>query len=107
MKEIKFLYSGKEYTLAYTRESVEKAEEKGFNIQEMQNRPISTMRKIFVYSFLAHHGAVSEKTINEIYGLLENKEQIVQKLVEMYAETVESLMADNKQKNAVKWEANF
>lgn len=107
MKEIKFTYSGKEYVLTYTRESVVEAERMGMVLSEMEGKPINSMLDIFRYSFLAHHKAVSEKTINEIYELFEDKQGLISKLADAYKETVETLMSDNKSKNAIKWEANF
>lgn len=107
MKEIKFTYSGKEYVLTYTRESVVEAERMGMNMSGMEGKPIGTMLDIFRYSFLAHHKAVSEKTINEIYKLFDDKTGLIEKLADMYRETVETLMSDDKSKNAIKWEANF
>ncbi len=54
-KQIKFEYKNKEYTLEYTRESVKQMEREGFKGEDIMNKPMLTLPKLFAGAFKAHH----------------------------------------------------
>ena len=54
-KLINFTYEGKDYTLEYTRRSIEKMEQRGFKLSEVTDKPVSTLPLLFAGAFLAHH----------------------------------------------------
>ena len=108
-KQIKLTYDGQDYTLEYTRKSVEKMEQAGFVVSEVKDKPVSTLPVLFAGAFLAHHRWVKQDIIDEIYETIPNKESFMSKLVEMYAEPIEALFDEPKgdaEKNAT-WEVNF
>lgn len=108
-KQINFEYEGKEYTLEYTRESVKQMEREGFVANDIVNKPMLTLPKLFAGAFKAHHKYdVKQKEIDAIFDLFTNKNALVEKLAEMYAEPMETLMDDvNDAGNAIAWEASF
>lgn len=109
-KQLKFEHKGKEYTLEYTRESVMQMEREGFRGDDVLNKPMNTLPKLFAGAFKAHHKFdTKQKQIDEIFGLFKNKQALVEKLAEMYAEPIETLMDDDNidEGNAIAWEANF
>lgn len=108
-KQINFEYKGKEYTLEYTRESVKQMEREGFVANDIVNKPMLTLPKLFAGAFKAHHKYdVKQKEIDAIFDLFTNKNALVEKLAEMYAEPMETLMDDvNDAGNAIAWEASF
>ena len=108
-KQLKLTYEGQDYTLEFTRKSIEKMEQAGFVISDVQSKPVSTLPTLFAGSFLAHHRWVKQDVIDKIYAEIPNKEDFMGKLVEMYAEPIEALFDEPKgdaEKNA-QWEANF
>jgi hypothetical protein len=109
-KQIKFEYKNKEYTLEYTRESVKQMEREGFKGEDIVNKPMLTLPKLFAGAFKAHHKFdTKQKIIDEMFELFTNKQALVEKLAEMYSEPMETLMDDEAidEGNAIAWEANF
>lgn len=108
-KKLTFEYKDKEYTLEYTRESVKQMEREGFVAADVVNKPMLTLPKLFAGAFKANHKYdVKQKQIDEIFDLFTNKTALVEKLAEMYAEPMETLMDDAADEgNAIAWDANF
>jgi hypothetical protein len=109
-KKLNFEYNNKEYTLEYTRESVKQMEREGFVANDIIAKPMLTLPKLFAGAFKAHHRFdTKQKQIDEIFELFTNKQALVEKLAEMYAEPMESLLDDENinEGNAISWEANF
>ena len=108
-KQISFEYDGKQYTLEFTRKSIEIMERQGFNINDITDKPMTTLPALFAGAFIAHHRFVKREIIDEIYSKLTNKQELLQKLAEMYNEPLEALMEDpdDSEGNVVNWEASF
>jgi hypothetical protein len=107
-KQIKFEYNKKEYILEYTRESVKQMEREGFVANDIVEKPMNTLPKLFAGAFKAHHKFdVKQKTIDEIFELFSNKHALVEKLAKMYAEPMETLMDGVDEGNAIAWDASF
>lgn len=108
-KQISFEYDGKQYTLEFTRKSIEMMERQGFNINDIADKPMTTLPALFAGAFIARHRFVKREIIDEIYSKLTNKQELLQKLAEMYNEPLEALMEDpdDNEGNAVNWEASF
>ena len=109
-KILSFEFENKEYTLEYTRESVKQMEREGFKSDDIVNKPMLTLPKLFAGAFKAHHKFdVKQKDIDKMFELFKNKQALIEKLAEMYAEPFETLMDDDNidEGNAIAWEANF
>ena len=108
-KQINFEYKNKEYTLEYTRESVKQMEREGFKANDVIEKPMNTLPKLFAGAFKAHHRFdIKQKEIEEIFELFTNKQALIEKLAEMYAEPMETLMDnDVDEGNGITWDPNF
>jgi hypothetical protein len=109
-KQLNFEYKGKEYTLEYTRETVKQMEREGFVANDIITKPMNTLPKLFDGAFKAHHRYdIKQKEIDGIFELFKNKQALVEKLAEMYAEPMETLIDDESidEGNAIAWDANF
>lgn len=108
-KQIVFTHKNKEYTLEYTRETVKQMEREGFVGADIVTKPMSTLPKLFAGAFKANHRFdIKQKEIDEMFDLFTNKAALIEKLAEMYAEPMETLMDDNTNSgNAISWEASF
>ena len=108
-KQLNFEYKGKEYTLEYTRASVQQMEREGFVANDIVAKPMLTLPKLFAGAFKAHHRFdAKQKDIDEIFELFGNKQALIEKLAEMYAEPMEALLDnDIDEGNVIAWEANF
>lgn len=101
-KRIQFEYKEKTYTLQFTRSVVEKMEEDGFDVTEVQSKPVTMIPKLFRYSFLAKQQGVDPNLTDEILSNLEDKSGLIEQLSVMYLETVNTLFGEPS-KNAIKW----
>lgn len=100
---------GREYTLEFTRDSIRSMERSGFVISEIDSKPMTVLPRLFSGAFLAHHKFVKQETIDEIYKKLTKKSELIEKLAEMYNETIESLVEepDEGDEGNIEWEASW
>ena len=106
-KKIEFEDNGKKYVLEYNRESIELMERQGFSVSEMTKKPITMLPLAFEGLFYKNHRYEKKSYINECFNRFENKEELVQTLGEMIAETYNTLTDDNADvgdKGNIKWE---
>ena len=91
-KTINFCYGGTDYTLEYTRKTVEMMERKGFSATELVDKPMTVFPQLFAGAFLAHHKFARPELIETIHDSLENKEELVNELIEMYNAPIKALI---------------
>lgn len=106
-KNIQFDYNGKTYTLEFNRRSIEKMEQKGFDIETATSKPMTTIPQLFEGAFLMHHPYVKKEVIDEIFTLFTDKQGLFSALAEMYADPLQTLVEDSTSKNAIAWGKNF
>ena len=104
-QQIRVSFNDEEYTLEYTRATAKAMEKNGFDINAISSQPNTMIPLLFAGAFLAHHRRLNEDKVNAIFNKMTNKENLIAKLVEMYAETVTTLLedAEGEQGNA-SWE---
>ena len=107
MKELNFEYNGIEYCLTYTRNSIRQMGGQGFNVQDIQSKPMSCLPALFAGAFIAKHKFTKGKLIEEIFDLMDNKMELIGVLAEMYNAPIEAML-DNKNDNEKKiaWSTN-
>ena len=107
-KNITFTYEGKDYNLEFSRKSIQRMEDAGFSLDTALDKPITLTRSLFAGSFLKNHKFVKNQVVDEIFKLMPNKEMLLEKLIEMYHDTLESLYdePEDSEKN-VQWGANW
>lgn len=93
-KQLIFTFEGKEYTLEFTRRTIAEMEKKGFIASEIGDKPMTTLPELFAGAFLAHHRSVNRKVIDSIFSKLTKKEDLIEKLAEMYNDPIMALMED-------------
>lgn len=107
-KQLKFTFEGKEYVLEYTRRTVMRMEKNGFVAADVESKPMTTLPALFRGAFLAHHPFVKEDVIDKIYDKMTNKEALIGKLAEMYAEPITALVEEPEEKEGnVEWTASW
>lgn len=106
-KTITLNYKGTEYTLEFTRKAVVRLENKGFNIEDVGAKPMSTLPLLFEGAFFAHHRPlIGSDIIDELYKQIPDKTEFLAKLAEMYAEPIEALMEEPEEGNLT-WGASW
>lgn len=107
-KTIKINFEGTEYTLGFTRKSIETMERQGFVARDIAVRPMSTLPALFAGAFLAHHRFVKKEVIDTIFSKLTNKDELLEKLAEMYNEPLEAMMNDPEESEGnLTWGASW
>ena len=107
-KQLRFEYNGTEYTLEYTRRSVEQMEREGFVADDIKTKPMTMLPAMFAGAFKAHHRFVKPDVINEIYSMMTNKEALIGKLAEMYNDTLSSLFDEPAESSGnLTWTASW
>ena len=90
-KQLNFKYNGTEYTLEFTRRTVEQMEREGFVAEDVKTKPMITLPTLFAGAFKAHHRFVKPEVISDIYAKMTNKLDLIGKLAEMYNEPLLAL----------------
>ena len=91
-KQLNFKYNGTEYTLEFTRRTVEQMEREGFVAEDIKTKPVTMLPALFAGAFKAHHKWVKPEVIDEIYSKMTNKADLIGKLAEMYNEPIKALI---------------
>lgn len=84
--------TGMTYTLEYTRKTIEMMEKQGFNINKVDDQPMTMLPALFAGAFLAHHRFVKRDVIDKIFARLKRKDELIGVLGEMYSAPLLSLL---------------
>ena len=102
MSKIVLNYEKDEYVLEYSRQSVKQIEGQGFVLNELQSKPMTMIPLLFEGAFIKNCRGTKRKVIDKIYESIPDKTALIEALIEMYADTMSSLMDDNDEGN-VTW----
>ncbi len=106
VKQIVIGFEGKEYTLEFTRKTVEIMERQGFILEEIHTKPMTTLPKLFSGAFLANHKFIKQEVVDAIFSQIKDKDAFVLKLAELYNEPIVTLIEEPDEGNA-QWEASW
>ena len=107
-KQLTFEYKDKTYTLEFTRRTVQEMERKGFVASDAETKPMSTLPTLFEGAFLAHHRFEKKEIIAEILDNITDRENLIGKLAEMYAEPIMQFLEEPEETlGNVRWSANW
>ncbi len=103
---IKFSYEGSDFLLEYDRESAERAESLfGISPTEVFTGKVTVMKALFAGAFIKHHPKAKTTTIDALWDLMPDKDELYKTLVGMYMNTVGTLLEDPEEGKALSWEA--
>lgn len=103
MSKITMEYSGKKYTLEFSRQSVRMMESQGFAADEITKQPVTMIPLLFQGAFSKNHKGLKRATIDEIYDNIADKSALIAALVELYSETVTTIIGDKEEEGNVTW----
>lgn len=90
--------TSEEYVLEFDKESVKFAEDRGFRLADLDNFPMSKIPEFFFYAFRKHHKNVArnktDKILEEDLGGVSSK--LMQRLIELYSQPFEEMVADEE-----------
>lgn len=99
-KQIVFEYEGKQYELGYTLRTAGQANEDGFILDELGDKPALMIPKLVYWAFVKKHRGITRKQTEDIYAWIKDKSGFITALAEMYAEAVNALVDDEDAGNA-------
>lgn len=102
--------SGVTYTLEFTRKTVSLMEKQDFIADDVSKKPMTMLPALFAGAFLAHHRFVKQDVIDSIYARLTHKDELINKLVEMYNDPIVSLLDEPEQGDGegnLSWKAGW
>ena len=115
VQPIEFDYDGKHYTLEFNRASAKKAERdlgidfksfapllEGGNVLENLDL-VLMVPDLFYAAFAAHHPRVSRATADEIYELMGDRMELMQRLIILYLQTYTSILETPKNVVTLDW----
>lgn len=103
MSKITLTYKNKEYTLEFTRQSVKTMEQQGFVLDELSSKPMTMIPMLFSGAFIRNHKGIKRALIDEIYEEISDKSGFMEALMELYAETLSTLMDDKEESGNLSW----
>jgi hypothetical protein len=113
-KQLQFTYTDEktgistDYTLEFTRKSVETMERNGFVASDINDKPMTVLPALFKGAFLANHRFVKDETVDAIFAKLTNKGELISKLSEMYNEPIMTLIDEPEESEGnVDWIASW
>lgn len=103
-------YNKQDYVLEFSRNAVKQMEQQGFVLDQIGDKPM-TMVPLLVYgAFMKNNKGIKRSLVDEIYEHISDKvgdgeNGFIQTLLEMYAETVNTLTDNNSvdEGNAATW----
>ena len=106
-RTVSFDYKNTHYTLGFNRNTVVLLEQQGFSVDAMENKPNIYIPLLFNAAFAQYHRGAKRNLIDEIYGKLPNKRDLIRVLLEAYVETSNSLFDEpDGDEGNLAWEQN-
>lgn len=101
--QIEFEYDGTPYKLEYCRKTVQLMEARGLVAGEISSKPATMFPLLFWGAFAMHHPQVTKKEADAIFEVIDDKEGLIPKLIDMYNEPIESLIEKAPKGKTVGW----
>lgn len=107
MDNITFTYDKTQYTLYYTRATVEAMENAGFDIRKFDEKIYNNVKALFYGAFRAEHSDTKRVTMDKIWEDIPNKSDFIEALVMLYSEPYNTLMDEPKDEaKKISWKVN-
>lgn len=103
MAKIRLTYKGIEYTLEYTRKTVEMMETAGFNMDDITTKPMTAIPMLFRGAFLAHHKNIEQSLCDEIMNQVTDIKGLIRELNNMYVEPINAMLDDEGAEKNATW----
>lgn len=106
MAVIRFEYEGKNYVLGFNRKTVKQMESDGFKLEDFTTKPLTCISDLFAGAFKMNHRFEKREVIDKIHAGIKDKEKLSEKLMQMYHDTVKTLMTDEdneENENLINW----
>lgn len=95
MSSIEFEYEGTTYTLEYDRESAKLAESRyDISLDSLNTFSLSRFENLFAGALIKHHPRMKTSTMQHLFDVIDDKQDLYPELGLMYAETLNTLFGE-------------
>jgi len=101
---IKYKYEGNEYLLEFDRASVELLEKMGFNLNDFSGKFATMQPMLFRAAFIKNHKFEKGLNYDKMWAEVKDKQGLINALIDMVAETYQTLMGDENNEGNANWE---
>lgn len=106
-KQISFEYEKKPYVLEYTLRTAGQANDDGFVLDQLGDKPALMIPKLVYWAFVRHQKNITRKQTEDIFKWIKDKNGFITALAEMYAEAVNALIdEDDADEGNANWTLN-
>ena len=84
-------YKGESYKLGFTRDSIKRMEDRGFDFSKAEQRQISSLFDLVEGAFRTYTPKITTEKVMEIWGVLKGKDELYKALFEMFQEPLKVL----------------
>ncbi len=96
-------YKGESYKLGFTRDSIKRMEDKGFDFSKAEQRQISSLFDLVEGAFRTYTPRMTSEKIMEVWGALKGKDELYKALLEMFREPLIVLNEPEEEQGNVSW----
>lgn len=96
MATITVMYKDKTYDLGYTRNTIRQLEAQGFIVDQVAEKPMTMIPLLFYGAFMKNHRGLKRDFVDEVFDNIQDKSQLLQSLLELYAECLNTLTEDKE-----------
>lgn len=84
-------YNGESYKLGFTRDSIKRMEDRGFDFSKAEQKQISSLFELVEGAFRTFTPRITTDKIMEVWGALKGKDELYKALMEMFQEPLKVL----------------
>lgn len=96
-------YNGESYKLGFTRDSIKRMEDRGFDFSKAEQKQISSMFELVEGAFRTYTPRITTDKIMEVWGALKGKDELYKALMEMFKEPLMVLNDPEEDKGNASW----
>lgn len=96
-------YNGESYKLGFTRDSIKRMEDRGFDFSKAEQKQISSLFELVEGAFRTYTPRITTDKIMEVWGALKGKDDLYKALMEMFREPLMVLNDPEEDQGNASW----
>lgn len=105
-KQINLPYDGVQYTLMFTKKTLEDSCNMGINPDFLSKNPMMVVR-LFHMAFMAKHPKMTFNKAQEIYYAQNKKVELMQAIIMLWNDVTDGILEDADESGNAEWTPNF
>lgn len=96
-------YKGETYKLGFTRDSIKRMEDRGFDFSKAEQKQISSLFELVEGAFRTYTPRITTDKVMEVWGALKGKDELYKALMEMFQEPLKVLNEPDESEGNASW----